>query len=242
MSNRANNWAWELKLKPVQKSVLIALADHVRDETDLEWNIPLREICKWTCLSERSVCYALDQLQRKRLIRRTRSKGKYWSTYKILMDELCTTCRVEPIELCTTCRVNSAPHAESTLHHMQSLLLNPKQNHLNIHARTTTRGNRNGNGTGPPPIPRTPPSVANRTQHHDGMTGLQPNENGRIRRLNESDGTSPRRPLPPSGTVHLCNMCVEAHEWINPEDDDFSYVLACPELRERLHKKKRVTK
>src|SRR5262249_47061024 len=157
MSNRANNYGWKLKFtkpQPVLKAVFHALSDHARDDT-LEWTCSLRELVQWTDYSKAAIAKSLNKLERYGLIKRIRSKGKHWSTYRI---QLSPTETVQVIELSPTKTVNCLPRRQSTVSHEDSLLLNPKESPVSNQGRNHANGNGNGNGNGVPPrAPAGPP-------------------------------------------------------------------------------------
>lgn len=72
MSIRALNWAYEQRLAPVTKSVLVALAYRLNDRT-AQCNPSVETLAIMTGLSERGVQKALRELQSVKLIRHTGS-------------------------------------------------------------------------------------------------------------------------------------------------------------------------
>ena len=76
MSVRVQTYVWQLELKPVQKLVAIALADHCHDD-GTEARPSQETICRKTGLSERTVRAALQELVRLDVLMVQRKSGQH---------------------------------------------------------------------------------------------------------------------------------------------------------------------
>ena len=74
MSNTITNLCRPLRLQPVRKCVLMALADRA-DESGKAWP-SLAWLCEWTCYGRRTVIDALFDLKQSGLIRIVENKGR----------------------------------------------------------------------------------------------------------------------------------------------------------------------
>ena len=76
MSVRVQTYVWQLELKPIEKLVAIALADHCRDD-GTEGRPSQRLLCEKTGLSERSVRDTLHELVRLHVLMVQRKSGQH---------------------------------------------------------------------------------------------------------------------------------------------------------------------
>ena len=86
MSVRMISWAFQQKLSPTEKLVLIALADHANDEDFTCWP-SLTHLVKKTCLSRKTVWKAIDKLADKGLVKRVNDPTKRSTTYYLIGAE-----------------------------------------------------------------------------------------------------------------------------------------------------------
>src|SRR3954466_6665065 len=93
MSKKALDWAWSVQgLNPVEKLVLVALADHANAKT-LQCNPGLECLRKRTCASMRGIQYAISVLIGRDLVRRDLREG-IGATYTLMTPA--TTAGVTP--------------------------------------------------------------------------------------------------------------------------------------------------
>lgn len=85
MSNTITNLCRPLRLQPVRKCVLMALADRA-DDNGIAWP-SLAWLCEWTCYGRRTVMDALADLKASGLVRITENKGRN-SSYEIDLKAL----------------------------------------------------------------------------------------------------------------------------------------------------------
>lgn len=83
MSVRMISWAFQQKLSPTEKLVLIALADHANDEDFTCWP-SLTHLVKKTSLCRKSVWKAIDKLVEKGYVKRVDDPSKRSTTYFLI--------------------------------------------------------------------------------------------------------------------------------------------------------------
>ncbi|UBB16153.1 helix-turn-helix domain-containing protein [Comamonas odontotermitis] len=104
MSNIITNLCRPLRLQPVRKCVLMALADRA-DDNGIAWP-SLAWLCEWTCFSRRAVMNALDDLAQAGIVQVNKIAGKN-SRCEIDLEKL----REEAANPGTTCTSTQAPGA-----------------------------------------------------------------------------------------------------------------------------------
>ncbi len=104
MSNIITNLCRPLRLQPVRKCVLMALADRA-DDNGIAWP-SLAWLCEWTCFSRRAVMNALEDLAQAGIVQVNKVAGKN-SRCEIDLEKL----REEAANPGTTCTTTQAPHA-----------------------------------------------------------------------------------------------------------------------------------
>ena len=85
MSNTITNLCRPLRLQPVRKCVLMALADRA-DDNGVAWP-SLAWLCEWTCYGRRTVMDALADLKASGIVRIIENKGRN-SSYEIDLEAL----------------------------------------------------------------------------------------------------------------------------------------------------------
>lgn len=101
MSIEVIAWAWKCQLRPLEKYLLLAIADHANDETFLAWP-SLSHLTKKTGLARTSVWRIVDRLIQLGLLERV-AADRASTTYRVLIDG----CSVHPGAACT--QVQPAP-------------------------------------------------------------------------------------------------------------------------------------
>ncbi|MGE8493665.1 MULTISPECIES: helix-turn-helix domain-containing protein [Comamonas] len=105
MSNIVTNLCRPIRLQPVRKCVLMALADRA-DDHGIAWP-SLAWLCEWTCFSRRAVMNALEDLAQAGIVQVNKVAGKN-SRCEIDLEKL----REEALNPGTTCTTTQAPHAQ----------------------------------------------------------------------------------------------------------------------------------